>query len=136
VTDTPAYIEASGVPPHGGQLAYKQNFSRLLPNPENGEPLQIVWYFSLTVGQTRTIFCDAGVPEQWIISVVSTSGVQLNIWNGSGPSGDPIVCGGGGGATFRANNEYVTIQARLGSPIGNIIATRNTHVTINPGDVA
>jgi hypothetical protein len=135
VTQSVPYLEGADPPPHGGGLAYKQNFSSLLPSPDRGEPLQQFWFYSLTVGQTRTVFCEAGVPEYWHVTVVGASGVQLAVWNGSGTGGDPIVIGGGGTVKFNANNEYVTIQARLGSPIGNVAALRHSSATIDPGDM-
>jgi hypothetical protein len=60
----------------------------------------------------------------------------LSIWNGAGTGGDPIVVGGGGYVRINANNEYITIQARLGSPMGNVAALRHSDATIDPGDMA
>jgi len=136
VTQSVPYSEAGNPPAHGGALAYKQNFSSLVPNPESGEPLQIFYLFNLTVGQIRTIFCEAGVPEKWMVSLVCAAGVQLNVWNGIGASGDPIVVSGGGTAKFMATSEYVTVQSRLGTCLGNVTALRNMKATINPGNLA
>jgi hypothetical protein len=117
-------------------LAYKQNFSSLVPNPDAGEPVQIFWLFSLAAGVTRTIFCEAGVPEKWLVSLTPAVGVQLNVWNGIGASGDPIVIGGGGYVKFMATSEYVTIQSRTGACLGNVTALRNMKATIEPGNLA
>jgi hypothetical protein len=136
VTQSVPYSEAANPPAHGGSLAYKQNFSSLVPNPSEGEPVQIFYLFSLALGVVRTVYCDAGVPEKWLVSLVPAAGVQLNVWNGMGASGDPIVIGGGGYVSLMATSEYITIQSRLGACLGNVTALRNMQVTIEPGNLA
>lgn len=116
-------------------LQYRQNLSKLKPSVGD-QPLQQFWMYSLAIGASRTFLCEAGVPSCWMVTVVPATGVQLNIWNGPNSGGDPIVIGGGGFFTFEASSEYVTIQSRLGTCLGNVIALRNMKVELNSGNVA
>ena len=104
-------------------LQYRQDLSRLAPIAGD-EPLLLVWYFNLTVGQVRTFFCESGLPDKWQVSSVPATGVKLWVWNGPQASGDPIVVGGGGFVRLPAVNEYVTVQANTGTVQGNVVAWR------------
>lgn len=99
-------------------------------------PVQIIWRYSQAVNTFRTFFCEAGVPEKWVISCVSDTGVRLLVWNGPQGSGDAIILAGGGTAVFEAQNEFCTIQSLLGTPVGNVIALRKMKAVINPGNLA
>jgi hypothetical protein len=120
-----------GVP--SPNLRYKQNLSRLVPDVGD-EPLLLVWYFNLTVGQTRTFLCEGGIPDKWQISTTPAAGLRLYVWNGPQASGDPIVIGGGGYVRLPALNEYITVQSNLGTVQGNVIAWRKyTAIEISTG---
>lgn len=104
-------------------LRYRQDLSRLVPQAGD-EPLLLIWYFNLTVGQVRTFFCESGVPDKWQVSTLPTAGVKLYVWNGPQASGDPIIIGGGGYVRLPAVSEYVTVQSNVGTIQGNVICWR------------
>lgn len=104
-------------------LQYKQNLSRLIPETSD-EPLLLVWYFNLTVGQVRTFFCEGGIPDKWQVSTIPATGLKLYVWNGPQASGDPIVIGGGGYVRVPALSEYMTVQSNAGTIAGNVVAWR------------
>ena len=128
------YVEAASPPPNAQGLAYKQDLTPLRI-PSTGQPLFQAWGFNLTIGQTQTFFCDGGVPEYWIVGITPSAAVRLSVWNGPNASGVPFVIGGGGKVRLPSNAEYVTVQATLGTCIGNVVALRNLEFEYDPGNV-
>lgn len=115
-------------------LRYRQDLSRLVPQ-SGDEPLLLVWYFNLTVGQVRTFFCESGIPEKWQVSTLPGSGIRMFVWNGPQASGDPIAVGGGGFVRVPAVNEYITVQANTGTVTGNVVCWRKyTAIEVSTGN--
>ena len=130
------YIEGASAPPDAQGLAYKQSFRNLIPDSSGSEPVYNVWGFNLTVGQTQSFYCDAGVPDFWFVSLPAANGITLGVVNSADPNAIPLRIAGGGKVKLPARSEYVSLIALAGTCQGNVIATRNIEFEIDPGKLA
>ena len=116
-----------------------QDFSSL-PKRTNDQPVLINYDINLVKGNSNTFFCDAGIPDYWVIGIRAIASVQVSIFTGTQASGVPYRISGGGSIRIPALSEYITVLNESGSTntaVGTVIAVRGyKDVWFDPGNIA
>lgn len=93
----------------GPILTATQNDGAINQPKDTDKKVFIVWDVSLTAGQQQTLFCEAGIPAYWLVSIRGQTGVRISVVLNVAGSGPPIRLSGGGFIKVPGMNEYLTV---------------------------
>ena len=116
-----------------------QDFTKLIPIDEQElQPLFLPFDLNnIVAGTVRNIYCEAGIPGYWIVSIRSAATpVAVSVFLGPNATGTPFRLSGGGKLRAPANSEYLTVVVEAGSAsvYGTVLAVRRyMNVDIDPG---
>jgi len=109
------------------------------PVKHNDQPVLIPYDVAAVAGSNRTLFCESGIPDYWVVSVMPTAAVKVLIFLSASSSGIPIRLGGGGYARLPGLSEYLTVvgDATCAAVNVSVIAVRGyKHVEVDGGNLA
>lgn len=96
------------------QVQVDQNYPVVNAAQDKDKPIFILFDVNLAVGQSTTVFCEADIPEWWIIAVRAVASAKISAFLGPNNSGTPIRMTGGGVAKVPGMNNYLTVLNEAG----------------------